>query len=494
MNSSSTQEEEDTYVDETPVVQLDNDSDTGNVKANRKRKKATNVEGTQRKVKKGSKVYAECWAYFDEIFIEEDDGVKRKYGKCKFCKSELKADPHRNGTNGLKKHSKSCRLNPEVVANKKQKHLVFKKERDGEGSVSVWKHDEVRIDKALLDLFVVAELPFKLVENPAFIEYTNSLNGKVPGDVDFDVCKLLVDFLEKFKTKTDLVSATSKPLAHLFFREILDVDKHLREWGVHLQFCVMAGAMREKYDKYWGKYDKLNDFMYFAVILDPTMKLYFLGHCFEKLVMYDVTKENPMSTEKVNEKVSDMVRAVENRLHELFKTYKERFDKVEYNSTSQQETRNEDAIECDGGNDFLADYLNVEESNLVATETELKRYLNEPKVNFTKRFDILTWWKQNAIRFPIVSRMARDILAIQISTVASESAFSTSGRVLEPYRTRLSTKIVEALVCTQDWVRKSKKPIVDDIDDILNDDDIALEIEDAIHKQNEKGKGMMHGD
>lgn len=66
-----------------------------------------------------------------------------------------------------------------------------------------------------------------------------------------------------------------------------------------------------------------------------------------------------------------------------------------------------------------------------------------------------------------------DILGIQISTVASESAFSTSRRVLDPYRTRLSTPIVEALICTQDWVRKSRKPIFDDVDDILNDDDIA---------------------
>lgn len=92
------------------------------------------------------------------------------------------------------------------------------------------------------------------------------------------------------------------------------------------------------------------------------------------------------------------------------------------------------------------------------------------------------------MRFPIVSRMAKDILAIQISTVASESAFSTSGRVLDSYRTNLSTSIVEALVCTQDWVRKSRKPIVDDIDDILKDDDIAKEIEEAIIKQNGKAK------
>ncbi|PPD95884.1 hypothetical protein GOBAR_DD07094 [Gossypium barbadense] len=61
----------------------------------------------------------------------------------------------------------------------------------------------------------------------------------------------------------------------------------------------------------------------------------------------------------------------------------------------------------------------------------------------------------NNPRFPTLSNMARDVLAIPISTVASESAFSTGGRVLDQYRSSLIPKIVQALVCTQDWIRKS---------------------------------------
>ena len=38
---------------------------------------------------------------------------------------------------------------------------------------------------------------------------------------------------------------------------------------------------------------------------------------------------------------------------------------------------------------------------------ELKRYLKEPRTPYKKGFDILTWWKQNGMRFPIVSRMAK---------------------------------------------------------------------------------------
>jgi len=72
-----------------------------------------------------------------------------------------------------------------------------------------------------------------------------------------------------------------------------------------------------------------------------------------------------------------------------------------------------------------------------------------------KKFDILAWWKGQSTRFPILSTMARDVLAIPISTVASESAFSTSGRILDDFRTSLTPFMVEALVCTQDWLRRA---------------------------------------
>ncbi|KAH0639799.1 hypothetical protein KY285_036385 [Solanum tuberosum] len=69
-----------------------------------------------------------------------------------------------------------------------------------------------------------------------------------------------------------------------------------------------------------------------------------------------------------------------------------------------------------------------------SSKSELGRYLAEDVEPETDDFDILKWWKFNEPRFPIISEMARDVLAISISSVASECAFSTGGRILDPFK------------------------------------------------------------
>ncbi|KAI3715679.1 hypothetical protein L6452_22665 [Arctium lappa] len=88
-------------------------------------------------------------------------------------------------------------------------------------------------------------------------------------------------------------------------------------------------------------------------------------------------------------------------------------------------------------------------------KTEVDKYFIEACENTDQHdFDVLKWWKKNASRFKVLSKIAQDVFAIPISTVASESAFSTGGRVIDPYRSNLSPKTVQALICTQNWIRQ----------------------------------------
>nr|GEV42183.1 putative reverse transcriptase domain-containing protein [Tanacetum cinerariifolium] len=195
---------------------------------------------------------------------------------------------------------------------------------------------------------------------------------------------------------------------HFHVREILDVDKHLHHRETKLDFCIMVHDMVGKYNKYWGKFDKLNDLMYFATTLDPTMKQHLVSHGFKMILMNNISYENNIKDDVLNDMVSEMVKSVTQRMEVSFKTYKTRFDTVWVNGSSQQ-TRNQESNTQGSSdqesskaygrdNDFGYDFLNWEEYGLIKSESEL-------------------------------------------TSVASESVFCTGGRVLDPYRTNLSYPI-----------------------------------------------------
>ncbi|XP_038982211.1 zinc finger BED domain-containing protein DAYSLEEPER-like [Phoenix dactylifera] len=104
-----------------------------------------------------------------------------------------------------------------------------------------------------------------------------------------------------------------------------------------------------------------------------------------------------------------------------------------------------------------------------AQKSQLELYLDEPRVDRMSNLDILDFWKTKQSHYPQLSLMARDILTIPISTVASESAFSIGGRVLDKYRSALKPDIAEALICTRDWVFEKKDVEEAELDEIVED-------------------------
>ena len=98
-----------------------------------------------------------------------------------------------------------------------------------------------------------------------------------------------------------------------------------------------------------------------------------------------------------------------------------------------------------------------------SSTAELDMYLQEATIAVNSpSFDILNWWKVNALWFPTLAVLAKTILMVPMTSISSESAFSMSGRILSDYQSQLKPDTLEALVCGQDWIRTNKGLYSDD--------------------------------
>ncbi|KAG5566730.1 hypothetical protein RHGRI_002319 [Rhododendron griersonianum] len=200
----------------------------------------------------------------------------------------------------------------------------------------------------------------------------------------------------------------------------------------------MAFDMKKKFDTYWGKGDKINFLLYVAVALDPRFKLRWVKFCYIKT--------------KGKEVAEGMEKRVKGVLDKLYDAYANDGEvRVQVASATPSVVMDED---CDDRLTLASEfdtYLEQEYSSVCSSEVD--KYLNDLcERKDIPDFDVLLWWKNNSNKYPILSQLARDVLAMPVSTVASESAFSTGGRVLDPFRSSLSPSMVDTLVCTQNWL------------------------------------------
>ena len=246
----------------------------------------------------------------------------------------------------------------------------------------------------------------------------------------------------------------------------------------------MAMKMKLKFDKYWGDIKKFNLLVFIASLFDPRTKMEYL-----KVTL------NGMYGADDGPKVADLC---EEALIALFNDYKRIYsnqnarsvsssssDATQSFSTSQSALykglfgSSSDAIAALREKNLAEVKRRKTESGVANdSKSELDMYLTEEiegdEAYFkSDNFTVLGWWKRRSPAFPVLSLVARDILAIPISTVASESTFSTGGRVLDSFRSSLSPETVQALICCQDWVRSGDVAVnlEDLIDDLENFED-----------------------
>ncbi|KAF7820633.1 zinc finger BED domain-containing protein RICESLEEPER 2-like [Senna tora] len=121
--------------------------------------------------------------------------------------------------------------------------------------------------------------------------------------------------------------------------------------------------------------------------------------------------------------------SVRDTLRRLFDHYRLPFGVSEQNTnlasqTSQSRDDNVNVENYDISTVFVEE---MSKEDQLESKTEVEIYLAEAREKVSDKFDILNWWKVNSSKYPILALITRDVLAIPMSTVAFESAFSTGG-------------------------------------------------------------------
>jgi hypothetical protein len=215
----------------------------------------------------------------------------------------------------------------------------------------------------------------------------------------------------------------------------------------------MAINMMLKFEKYWGCEANQNFLLYVANVLDPRLKLKYVKFCFGELYDYD--------------KAQLLTKKVKDNLVSLYEFYLKADEVVEDNRHTQDVDDAIDNIEVDV-NTLARFKRHLQEEDNMENRNKVERYLIDGcKDPNDDKLDILCWWKINASKYKILSKVAQHVLAIPISTVASESAFSTGGRILDQFQSSLSPATVQALICCQNWLHHG--PIPTDDGTLIND-------------------------
>ncbi|XVE81007.1 hypothetical protein DITRI_Ditri15bG0027900 [Diplodiscus trichospermus] len=95
--------------------------------------------------------------------------------------------------------------------------------------------------------------------------------------------------------------------------------------------------------------------------------------------------------------------------------------------------------------------------NVNSCNSELDKYLKGPIISFKAESDILGWWCEQVSSFPILGKMARDLLAIPMSSILSDFAFHEKAMIDNPIFSGLDLDIIEAMICSKDWLESSKE-------------------------------------
>ncbi|KAK2662521.1 hypothetical protein Ddye_001095 [Dipteronia dyeriana] len=334
-----------------------------------------------------------------------------------------------------------CSSNPRFSEFKRHCKLNGLKPRRFQTDMPVrWNSTYLMLENCLkYDTTITCFYNMKLAE-------TGQHSPKILTTDDWYVTKIFVQFLKIFYNATVTLSRVYYPTSSQAIHQIVEMFKLLNSYREDEHLGAAIVSMETKLKKYWANIPLLYAL---SAIVDPRVKLSGLEVLLEFIGI------------NLSIDYSKQITDIGTKLFKIFRIYESRFDNIDTPQSTQPETEPKQtswSLLKRQKKDKSASTSSGQRSS-PSSCTELIRYLEAQfdAVEDKKEFDLLLWWKTYTYRYPVLSHLARDVLVIPVSTVSSEQAFSTSGRIIEPRRSCLSPEMVEVLTCLRDWEHAKKR-------------------------------------
>jgi hypothetical protein len=250
---------------------------------------------------------------------------------------------------------------------------------------------------------------------------------------DWDIIKSLTDILEVFYNATTLLSGVYYPTTPLVLGQFLLIALTFQNYKEHQFWSPLIYQMKQKYLKY---YVEVPVIFSITAALNPAIGVEGVENILNAI--YECLELDP----------TESIYKFNGKMTALYDHYDFIYGSRRNSSTPQLTSSSSSSLS------IILQHARSKKQK----STSFNELVSYNKTDFdlqdAENINLLEWWKNKSSNshYPIMAAMARDILTVQASTVASESAFSLSGRVLNERRCRLSPESLEICICYKDYL------------------------------------------
>ncbi|XP_071676313.1 zinc finger BED domain-containing protein RICESLEEPER 2-like [Lolium perenne] len=272
---------------------------------------------------------------------------------------------------------------------------------------------------------------------PSVVHYPNHRYALLPEG--WTNAKNICKILEDLQRHMDEIHNCCNP-ADLFdkvwaVKKILHRDADFYFWGDKTVFNELE-KMQKKFKEHWKLFCV---HICMPMIMDPSYRLKRIkSHLWSDAGNYHPGKR------RFDDDIEDYIEQAHDILLDLFFEYTDQVEDTSCTSGSKTSSRS-----IAKERDTLMDYYQFDKYPWFEQPmTELDHYMQEPSSLSTGESGVLQWWKEHELTFPTIARMARDILAMPLST-----DYSVATRTARRAFSESNERWIGRVVCIQDWLR-----------------------------------------